>query len=339
VLLCAGAAYLYWDSQQKGAVIAEQQQERSEALAIAQKLLAASPANAAPGQEQSLIAALTAIEQQSRTGDAGAKQAYELLKAGKSAEALPLLVAAADEKKRRAANENKEAAKAYREAAAIAETSDPKTARALYIEAAQLDPDDVQGVFNAGWFQSEAGDLAAAETAFKRVQSLAKPGADERTLYWARLGLGDIQSARGNLAASLATYRDAGAIFERLAKSDPGNAGWQRDLSVSFNRVGDVLVAQGQLPEALKAFKDSLAIFERLAKSDPGNAGWQRDLAVSLGKVGGIQSQSGDRNGALGAFRQGREIIARLKAASPENATLPKDLAWFDAKIAALEEK
>jgi hypothetical protein len=26
-----------------------------------------------------------------------------------------------------------------------------------------------------------------------------------------------------------------------------GNAGWQRDLSVSFNKVGDVQVAQGDL--------------------------------------------------------------------------------------------
>jgi hypothetical protein len=40
------------------------------------------------------------------------------------------------------------------------------------------------------------------------------------------------------------------AIAERLAHSDPGNAGWQRDLSVSYNKIGDVLVAQGNLPEA-----------------------------------------------------------------------------------------
>jgi hypothetical protein len=32
-------------------------------------------------------------------------------------------------------------------------------------------------------------------------------------------------------------------ISSRLAKADPGNAGWQRDLSVSYNKVGDVLVA------------------------------------------------------------------------------------------------
>ena len=55
------------------------------------------------------------------------------------------------------------------------------------------------------------------------------------------------QSARG-----AESYRDGLAIRERLAKSDPGNAGWQRDLSVSYNKIGDVLVAQGKLPEALR---------------------------------------------------------------------------------------
>ena len=30
--------------------------------------------------------------------------------------------------------------------------------------------------------------------------------------------------------------------MERLVKVDPGNRGWQRDLSVSYTKIGDVLV-------------------------------------------------------------------------------------------------
>ena len=65
-----------------------------------------------------------------------------------------------------------------------------------------------------------------------------------------------------------------------LLAGNPGNAGWQHDLSVSYDKVGDVQVAQGDLAGALKSFRDSLAIRERLAQSDPGHAGWQRDLSV-----------------------------------------------------------
>jgi hypothetical protein len=90
------------------------------------------------------------------------------------------------------------------------------------------------------------------------------------------------------------SFRDGLAIRDRLAKSDPGNAGWQRDLSVSYNKIGDVLVAQGNLPEALTSYQDSSAIFDRLAKSDPGNAGWQRDLSVSYNRVGDVLVAQGD---------------------------------------------
>ena len=92
-------------------------------------------------------------------------------------------------------------------------------------------------------------------------------------------------------------------ISDRLAKADPGNAGWQRDLSVSYNKIGDVLVAQGNLPEALKSFRDGLAIRDRLAKADPGNAGWQRDLSVSYNKIGDVLVAQGNLPEALKAFR------------------------------------
>ena len=55
-------------------------------------------------------------------------------------------------------------------------------------------------------------------------------------------------------------------------RSDPGNAGWQRDLSVSYDSIGDVQVAQGNLGAALTSYQAGLAITDRLAKSDPGNA-------------------------------------------------------------------
>ena len=100
--------------------------------------------------------------------------------------------------------------------------------------------------------------------------------------------VGDVQMAQGDLAGALKSYNDSLAIRDRLAKSDPGNAGWQRDLSVSYERAGDVQVAQGDLAGALKSYNDSLAIFDRLAKSDPGNAGWQRDLAVSNEHLGDV---------------------------------------------------
>ena len=57
-----------------------------------------------------------------------------------------------------------------------------------------------------------------------------------------------MQALQGDLAGALKSYQDALVIVERLAKSDPANAGWQRELSVSFNNVGNVQAAQGDMP-------------------------------------------------------------------------------------------
>jgi hypothetical protein len=56
---------------------------------------------------------------------------------------------------------------------------------------------------------------------------------------------------------------DAGqaeAWFGQLAQNHLGEAGWQRDLSLSYDRVGDVQTKPGYLAEALKFYRDGLVI-------------------------------------------------------------------------------
>ena len=125
------------------------------------------------------------------------------------------------------------------------------------------------------------------------------------------------------------------AIRERLAKSDPDNAGWQRDLSVSYERIGNV-IAQGNQPEALQFYREGLAIRKRLAKSDPGNSGWQRDLAVVHSKVGVALQKMGEMASAREELLAGRMIMATLVEQNPGWAEWKTDLAWFDNQLAIL---
>jgi len=55
-------------------------------------------------------------------------------------------------------------------------------------------------------------------------------------------------------------YQATIAIRQHLAEQDPSNAGWWRDLSVSYNNLGDVLSAQGRLDEAAKAYQEDGAL-------------------------------------------------------------------------------
>ena len=65
-------------------------------------------------------------------------------------------------------------------------------------------------------------------------------------LAWLLLSVGTYLQERAALDEVEPLFQRSLAISERLAKADPGNAGWQRDLSVSYNNVGDVLVGPGQ---------------------------------------------------------------------------------------------
>ena len=128
-------------------------------------------------------------------------------------------------------------------------------------------------------------------------------------------------------------------IAERLAASDPGNAGWQRDLAFCHNNIGNVRMAQGNLSGALESYRAAMEIAERLAASDPGNAGWQRDLAFCHNNIGNVRMAQGNLSGALESYRAAMEIRERLAASDPGNAEWQRDLWVSFWKIADAGEK
>src|SRR5215467_14147608 len=184
-----------------------------------------------PEAEQAVTIAITGAQQDAAAGDLRLQRALDLLKANKIVEAEAVFRAVAEEKAARIKLDRKDAATAFRNLGAIAGLGDPKRALDAYVRAVELDPDDLDSMLWVGWIQLGRGYLNDAETTFRHI--LAATKTDDRAYYqyWARLGLGDIRKDRGDLGIAKADYRAAGAIADRLARADPGNAGWQRDLS------------------------------------------------------------------------------------------------------------
>jgi hypothetical protein len=56
--------------------------------------------------------------------------------------------------------------------------------------------------------------------------------------------VGDALAAQGDLAEAVKFYRDAVAIRDRLAKLDPDNAVWQRDLAAGEAKVAKTVARQ-----------------------------------------------------------------------------------------------
>ena len=248
-------------------------------------------------------------------------------------EALDADEKAIAEAERVAADKRKAAARSARDLAVLASGTDVVKAVAYFQRATRLDPSDAQTWIDYAEAALVAGSTEEAKTAFEQAALRAQDSNDPRLRYWATLGLGDVARSQGSLASARRLYETAAATAEPIAKSNPGNTTWQRDLSVSHNKIGDVLVAQGDFAGALKAFNASLAVVDLLAKSNPGNTVWQRDVTISHNKIGDVLVAQGNLPDALKAFSAALAIRDRLVKADPGNAGWQRDLSVSHERI------
>jgi hypothetical protein len=89
----------------------------------------------------------------------------------------------------------------------------------------------------------------------------------------------------GDLSAATRQFRAMQVQVQARAAADPANTEWQRDLSVSHDRLGDVATAAGDLAAARTAYQASLDIFSRLVDLDPSNAQWRNDLRFTQQRI------------------------------------------------------
>ncbi len=224
-------------------------------------------------------------------------------------------------------------ADAARNVANLALQRDINKAVTFYRKALAADPQHAETARLLGLALMLAGDLLGAREAFEISLEVAVSRSDEWAKMAAQVGLGDVLVAQGDGAGALAAYRRGLAIAETLAARDPANTQWQRDLSVSHERIGDVLVAQGDGAGALAAYRRGLAIAETLAARDPANTQWQRDRSVSHERIGDVLVAQGDGLGALAAYRRGLAIRETLAARDPANTQWQRDLSVSHERI------
>jgi hypothetical protein len=84
--------------------------------------------------------------------------------------------------------------------------------------------------------------------------------------------VGNVQKNQVDLPGALKSYRDSLGIREKLAKQDPGNAGWQRDLSVSYDNVGDGIIIL-ERPESIVILHDVARPYVRVSPDKPPRLG------------------------------------------------------------------
>jgi tetratricopeptide (TPR) repeat protein len=146
--------------------------------------------------------------------------------------------------------------------------------------------------------------------------------------------IGDVLRAQGNLPGALDSYRASLAIRERLAKADPGNAGWQRDLAISNERIGDIDADQGRTVEAIAAFERALAAYKTLLDRHPHDIQSRVFSVVPLWRLGSLKGREGRAE-----LEAALAILEPLAAADRLDANRRGWIAQIKAEIARLGDR
>ncbi|MGH8887448.1 MAG: tetratricopeptide repeat protein [Egibacteraceae bacterium] len=136
---------------------------------------------------------------------------------------------------------------------------------------------------------------------------------------------------------AISRYQELVECYEERADAEPDRADYQRDLSVSYNKLGDLMVAVGRGDEASRLYQQSLDIARRLADAEPDRADYQRDLSVSYNKLGALAVGQGDPAAAREYLSQDLTIARKLAVRDPGRADLAVDVAISLVQLARLD--
>ena len=201
---------------------------------------------------------------------------------------------------------------------------DYETALQRYQEVTQLNPENLSAWQQLAELSEKIGESQDALRAWQQLQHNAKEQARWKMI--GQLGEANILAKHGKRESAMDKYQQAHQWFVQQLKDDPNNSDWQRDLSVSFNKIGDMHKANGDGDNAITAYNNSLNIRETLAKRDPNNSDWQRDLSVSYDNLGNMHKANGDGDNAITAYNNSLNIAETLAKRDPNNSDWQRDL-------------
>ncbi len=123
---------------------------------------------------------------------------------------------------------------------------DQEGAREAYLTAAKLMPNDPSPLFQLGVMEQKLGELAAAETHFRKILETDQHGPSFNHL--------------AVILASKAMPKEAADLLRQAVKAEPENAEYH-------NNLGVMLVRANEHQEALKALEEAIRINPNYAEA------------------------------------------------------------------------
>jgi len=146
-------------------------------------------------------------------------------------------------------------------------------------------------------------------------------------------GLGSVLQETGDTAGALENRRKGLGIRDELARLDPNNAHYRRQLAFSHHNVGLSLVVAGDLASALAQFKQELGLFESLSAADRKDVQARRNRSLAHKQIGDVLMRAADVHGALAQYRSALAIDRDLVFVDPGNSQALLDLSFSESKV------
>ncbi len=161
-----------------------------------------------------------------------------------------------------------------------------------------------------------------------RLQADRETTPDSLTrLAKATFDLGMLTDEIGDKQDALGAYEESLAIWDRLARQNPGDTTSQSGLAWAHHNIGRLERETGRTDDALASYAMAVAIRELLVSENPAVFEYQRDLAKSFNSIGILRSETGRRTDALASYGKAQEILERLARENPAVTSFQSDLA------------
>jgi len=189
------------------------------------------------------------------------------------------------------------------------------------------------------------------DTALKYLDGLERESAGdaslEHELVEAYVRVGNVQGNGGypnlgDAAGSLASYRRALAIAERMVRADPGNVDAQRDLARAHQSLGDMALLRDDPASGVPQFRQAVAIFEAIAPRIAGDVAAQFDVGNAYAGLGDELGNPGfpnlgDARGAKDAYQKALVVYLGVTKAHPEISRAVRAAGLMQARIGDVE--
>lgn len=185
-----------------------------------------------------------------------------------------------------------------------------------------------------GWSGKAMASYQAWERiAAARVAEAPDDGEFLRNHAVARVNIGDMMLAQGDLAGAEAEFVAARDVAWRLFDRADAPLKWRHDLFVATSKLGDIAEMRGDLAGALQAQLAGEAVLRKLVAEAPERDDVKRDLALELDRIGDLLQLGGDLTGAVARFEAAKALRGEILARAPGDAAAARDLAGSQQKL------